>query len=122
MVHIDLMLGNHGNEHRDFKLAGKLSLEGASLEVLGPDGSRYDLKDRLIDTGYTPQEGYWTTRFEPAEPGLYVVGHRSDRVMSYVPERSIKGGEDLLRGVAQPGQTADRTIPASTSRSATTWS
>ena len=34
-VHIDLMLGNHGNEHRDFKLAGKLALEGATLEVIG---------------------------------------------------------------------------------------
>ena len=70
-VHIDLMLGNHGNEHRDFKLAGKLSLEGATLEVIDPDGKRYDVKDRLIDTGYAPQEGYWTTRFEPAKPGLY---------------------------------------------------
>src|SRR4051794_30345663 len=64
-VHIDLMLGNHGNEHRDFRLAGKLSLEGATLEVIGPEGGRYDLRDRLADTGYTPQEGYWTTRFEP---------------------------------------------------------
>src|SRR3954467_2752310 len=77
-VHIDLMLGNHGNEHRDFKLAGKLGLEGATLEVVGPEGSRYDLKDRLVDVGYTPQEGYWTTRVEPTAPGLYLVGHRSD--------------------------------------------
>ncbi|MDR3618525.1 MAG: DUF4198 domain-containing protein [Paludisphaera borealis] len=96
VVHVDLMLGNHGNEHRDFKLAGKLSLEGASLDVVGPDGTRYDLKDRLIDTGYTPQEGYWTTRFEPAQPGLYLVGHRSDRVMSYAPERSIKGAKTFF--------------------------
>lgn len=95
-IHVDLMLGNHGNEHRDFKLAGKLSLEGATLEVLAPDGGRYDLKDRLSDTGYTPQEGYWTTRFEPAVPGTYVLAHRSDRVMSYAPERSIKSGKTLF--------------------------
>jgi uncharacterized GH25 family protein len=93
VVHLNLMLGNHGNTHRDFKLAGKPSLEGAGLEVVGPDGARYDLKDRLIDTGYTPQEGYWTTRFEPSKSGLYVVGSRSDRVMSYAPERSIKGAK-----------------------------
>src|SRR6185436_2774462 len=24
-VHVDLMLGNHGNDHRDFKLASKLA-------------------------------------------------------------------------------------------------
>src|SRR5262245_3705417 len=68
VVHIALMLGNHGNGHRDYKIAGKLALEGASLEVIDPSGNRYDLKARLIDTGYTPQEGYWTTRFEPTRP------------------------------------------------------
>jgi len=26
-VHVDLMLGNHGNDHRDFKLASKTGLE-----------------------------------------------------------------------------------------------
>jgi uncharacterized GH25 family protein len=93
VVHVDLMLGNHGNEHRDFKLAGKLSLDGATLEVVDPEGKRYDVKDRLVDTGYTPQEGFWTTRFEPSGPGLYTVAHRADRVMSYAPERAIKSGK-----------------------------
>lgn len=55
VVHIDLMLGNHGNEHRDFKIAGKLSLEGATLELIDPEGKHFDLKERLVDTGYTPQ-------------------------------------------------------------------
>jgi uncharacterized GH25 family protein len=99
-VHIDLMLGNHGNEHRDFKLAGKVSLESATLEVIGPDGKGYDLKDRLADTGYTPQEGYWTTRFETEKPGLYVVSHRFDRVMSYAPERAVKSAKTYF--VASP--------------------
>ena len=92
-VQIDLMLGNHGNEHRDFKLAGKASLEGSTLEIVGPDGTKYDAKDRLIDTGYAPKEGYWTTRFEPDLAGIYAVSQRSDGVMSYAPERSIKGAK-----------------------------
>jgi uncharacterized GH25 family protein len=92
-VHIDLMLGNHGNEHRDFKLAGKVAIDASTLIVKGPDGKCYDLKDRLADTGYTPQEGFWTTRFEPTAPGLYVVGHTFDKVMSYAPERAIKSAK-----------------------------
>jgi uncharacterized GH25 family protein len=90
VVHIDLMLGNHGNSHRDFKLAGKPDLDGASLDVIDPAGKSYDLKSMLTDAGYSPQEGYWTTRFEPVAPGLYTVAQRSDRVMRYAPERSIK--------------------------------
>lgn len=93
VVLVDLMLGNHGNEHRDFKLAGKLPADGLDLEVVGPDGKRYDLKDRLVDVGYTPQEGYWAGRFEPVEPGLYTFGYRSSKVMSYAPELSVKSAK-----------------------------
>src|SRR5215475_15574672 len=95
-VHIDLMLGNHGNDHRDFKLASKITLEGATLQVLAPDGKKYDLKDRLDDVGYTPREGYWTTRFAAAKPGLYLVASLSDKVMSYAPERSIKSAKTFF--------------------------
>jgi uncharacterized GH25 family protein len=95
-VHIDLMLGNHGNNHRDFKLASKIDLEGCTLVVLAPDGKRYDLKDRLADVGYTPKEGYWTTRFAGAHPGLYLVAHTSDKVVNYAPTRSVKSAKTFF--------------------------
>lgn len=111
-VHLQLMLGNHGNDHRDFKLASKTSLEGATFSVYAPDGARYDLRDELRDVGYAPNEGYWTTRFVPREAGLYLLTHTSDRVVSHGrPVRSIKSGKccfvasPLLDRVArdQPG-------------------
>jgi uncharacterized GH25 family protein len=93
VVHVDLLLGNHGNDHRDFKLAGKADVAGSTVEIVAPTGARFDLKDRLVDTGYAPQEGFWTTRFVPAGPGLYIAGHLSDKVMSYAPVRSVKGAK-----------------------------
>jgi uncharacterized GH25 family protein len=92
-VHIDLMLGNHGNDHRDFKLAGKVSLAATSAEVIGPDGRRYDLKGRFADTGYTPKEGFWTARFAGTQPGLHAVAVRSDKVVTYAPKRSVQGAK-----------------------------
>jgi uncharacterized GH25 family protein len=92
-VQIDLMLGNHGNNHRDFKLAGKVDPATGSLEVIAPDGNRYDIKDRMIDTGYTPKEGYWTARFAGARPGLYTVARLSDHVASYAPKRSVQSAK-----------------------------
>ncbi|MBN69266.1 MAG: cobalt ABC transporter substrate-binding protein, partial [Gimesia sp.] len=50
-IYIDLKLGNHGNHHRDFKLASKIDLEGCTLDVLDPTGKAYDLKSTVIDTG-----------------------------------------------------------------------
>jgi uncharacterized GH25 family protein len=95
-VHVDLMLGNHGNHHRDFKLASKIELAGCSLAIRGPDGKEYDLKDQLVDTGYTPKEGFWTVRFAAAQPGLYMVAHTSDKVVSYAPVRSVKSAKTFF--------------------------
>ncbi|MDA0833830.1 MAG: DUF4198 domain-containing protein [Planctomycetota bacterium] len=93
-VHIDLVLGNHGNDHRDFKIAGKLGIEKAVLKVHAPNGSAYDVKDRLADLGYAPKEGFWSTKFVAAEPGLYLVEHVVDQVVNHgMPVRSVKSGK-----------------------------
>jgi uncharacterized GH25 family protein len=93
-IHIDLMLGNHGNEHRDFKLAGKITLDGCKLDVIAPSGKKFDLKDRLTDIGYVPKEGFWTARFAATEPGLYMVAHSRDGLHNTT--RSIKSGKTFF--------------------------
>ncbi len=96
-VHVDLMLGNHGNEHRDFKLASKLDLAGCSLKIHAPKGKVYDVKDQLNDVGYTPKEGFWSTKFGATEPGLYTVEHSSDRVVNHgKPVRSIRSAKSFF--------------------------
>jgi uncharacterized GH25 family protein len=96
-VHIDLMLGNHGNDHRDFKLASKTTLEGATLNVVSPSGKNFDLKSQLVDLGYTPKEGYWSGRFATSEPGMYLVEHTRDTLVNHgSPARSIKSGKTFF--------------------------
>ena len=95
-IHLDLKLGNHGNDHRDFKLASKVAPQDRLLQVIAPGGTTYDLRDELVDLGYAPKEGYWTGKFVPATPGLYVVAHRSDKVVSYAPTRSVKSAKTMF--------------------------
>ena len=96
-VYVDLMLGNHGNQHRDFRLASKIDLEGTSLAVVGPDGKSFDLKDRLADLGYAPKEGFWRGRYVTSAAGLYVAVHTLDRVVNHgKPIRAIKGAKTFF--------------------------
>ena len=93
-VHIDLMLGNHGNHHRDYKLASKVARDGVVLKVRGPDGKAYDLNEQLVDVGYTPKEGYWSTKFAATAPGMYIVEHSLDNVVNHGrPIRSLRSGK-----------------------------
>lgn len=93
VAHIDLKLGNHGNDHRDFKLAALAPLESTNIEVVAPDGKKFDLKPNLVSTSIAPKEGYWTGDFTNNAPGLYCVHQTMDAVMSYAPERAIKSAK-----------------------------
>ncbi|HTP42566.1 MAG TPA: DUF4198 domain-containing protein [Nitrospiria bacterium] len=95
-VYIDFVLGNHGNDHRDFKIAGKPSLADSSIVVVGPDGAPMDLKSQFTDRGYAPKEGFWTARFEPVKPGLYLVVQQSDQVAPYAPERVVRSAKTFF--------------------------
>jgi uncharacterized GH25 family protein len=93
-VHADLMLGNHGNDHRDFKLASKPDLDKATLTVTAPDGKAYDLLPKLADLGYAPREGFHSAKFAAAKPGLYVVAHTQDKVVNHgKPVRSVRSAK-----------------------------
>lgn len=93
-VFIDLKLGNHGNDHRDFKLASKVDPTGSSLVVIAPSGKSYDLHDSLVDLGYSPKEGFHSVRFAGTETGLYTVAHASDRVVNHgQAQRGLKSAK-----------------------------
>jgi uncharacterized GH25 family protein len=94
-VHVDLLLGNHGNDHRDFKVAGKLAANSiGTFEVVAPDGKRYDLKPDAVDQGYAPKEGFHTAKFATGAPGLYVAAQTSDGVVNHgKPVRSVRSAK-----------------------------
>lgn len=83
VVHLDLKLGNHGNNHRDFKLAGRISPEWTSWEVVTPSGTRKSLKSTASATAAGEKEGYWTTPFVAEEEGVYAVIQSLERVMNH---------------------------------------
>lgn len=92
-LYLDVKLGNHGNDHRDFKLWGKLSppLLGLSVALVsGLESEEMDLTEKLVDLGSSPREGYWSALHRPETGGLYRVTHRMGAVMTYAPVRSTQ--------------------------------
>ncbi len=107
-VFVDLRLGNHGNEHRDFKLASKVQLDGCTLDLLMPNGIKFDLLPQLIDKGYAPNEGYWTAKFVAPFAGTYGVAHKFDRVVKHGKSaRSLKSGKTYFLAGVQLDQLKD---------------
>ncbi len=91
VVHVDLKLGNHGNDHRDFKMNSLITLDHVNLAVKMPCGCTNDIKPTLIPTASEPKQGYWTTRYTTTKPGLHVVSHELDILHGKI--RAIKSAK-----------------------------
>ncbi|EMI45549.1 ABC-type Co2+ transport system periplasmic component-like protein [Rhodopirellula sp. SWK7] len=89
IAHVDLRLGNHGNHHRDFKLAGRIDLDWVSVDHFKPDGTSSDLRDVMFTTASAEKEGYWTTPIVVDQPGMHCVVEQLDRVMQH--GKSVRG-------------------------------
>jgi uncharacterized GH25 family protein len=75
---IALIQGNHSNEHRSYRIAGKWDQKYTTLFVVDPVGKILTLTDRLIDFGEDDEKvgppgpkGFYLASFTPSEEGLY---------------------------------------------------
>jgi uncharacterized GH25 family protein len=91
LVHVDLKLGNHGNDHRDYKMHSLITLDKVKLAVKMPCGCTKDIKPTLIPTASEEKQGYWTTRYTTTKPGLHVIAHELDTLHGRI--RAIKSAK-----------------------------
>jgi hypothetical protein len=99
-VIISLILGNHANDHRSYRLAGKWDPRFTTLRVIDPAGRSIDLTQALIDfgedeqkSGPTGPKGFYIAPFTPREEGAYTVLATEERILQHGDEpkfRSIR--------------------------------
>lgn len=89
-VTIALFLGNHSNDHKSYRLAGKWERKFTKLLVIGPSGKVDDITASLIDLGEDEEQtgpkgpkGFHVATFTPKEPGTYNVVAREEQIRQY---------------------------------------
>jgi len=85
---ISLIQGNHSNEHKSYRIAGKWDQKYTTLVVIDPKGKQKSLTDRLIDFGEDPEavgpkgpKGHYLAAFAPQDEGLYQAVARQARTV-----------------------------------------
>ena len=85
---IALIQGNHSNEHKSYRIAGKWDQKYTTLAVVDPKGKSNGLTDRLIDFGEDAEaigpkgpKGYFLAPFVPSDDGLYQALARQARTL-----------------------------------------
>jgi hypothetical protein len=111
-VTIVLMLGNHTNEHRSYRLAGKWDPKYTKLILIDPSGKTDDLTGSLIDlgedeekTGPKGPKGFHIATFTPKVEGVYTVIGREEQVLQFGGEpkfRSVRSARTAFAALSAP--------------------
>jgi uncharacterized GH25 family protein len=87
-VTISLLQGNHSNEHKSYRIAGKWDSKYTTLVVVDPKGKQNVLTDRLIDLGEDAEtvgpkgpKGFHLASFVPKDDGLHQALARQVRTV-----------------------------------------
>src|SRR5690554_774720 len=77
--YIDLLLGNHSNEHKSYRIAGQWSTDSSKVYVTTPAGQKADITSTRFYTGEAATEtepavnnGFVAT-FSSKSPGAYII-------------------------------------------------
>jgi uncharacterized GH25 family protein len=102
-VTIALFQGNHSNEHKSYRLAGKWDLESTKVTVVSPSGKAIDLT--MIDFGEDPEKtgpkgpkGFHIAQFVPEYDGVYTVIARQEKILQHGTGPKFRGVR-FARGV-----------------------
>jgi len=111
-VTIALMLGNHANEHRSYRLAGKWNPKFAKLIVIEPSGKVNDITGSLVDLGEDDEQtgpkgpkGFHIATFTPKTEGVHTVLAREEQVLQFGDEpkfRSVRGARAAFAALNTP--------------------
>jgi len=87
---IALIQGNHSNEHKSYRIAGKWNPQYTKLLVIDPAGKQTDLTNRLIDFGEDEEKigpkgpkGFYIASFLADKDGIYRALARQERVLQH---------------------------------------
>jgi len=111
-VTIALMLGNHANEHRSYRLAGKWNPKHIKLMVIEPSGKVNDITASLVDlgeddekTGPKGPKGFHIAPFTPTAEGVHIVLAREEQLLQHGDEpkfRSVRSARAAFAALRNP--------------------
>ncbi|MCY9512838.1 DUF4198 domain-containing protein [Paenibacillus apiarius] len=87
--YVEMMLGNHSNEHRSYRIAGQWSTDSSKVYVLNPSGKKTDITDTRFYTGEAATEeepavnNYFVSSFSASKPGAYIVSVEGDSIFKH---------------------------------------
>lgn len=102
--YVELMLGNHSNEHKSYRIAGQWSADTTKVFVTTPAGVKSDITGTRFYTGEAATEtepavnNYFVASFKSNVPGAYVVSVEGDSIFKHgdASSRTLRSAKSFV--------------------------
>jgi uncharacterized GH25 family protein len=98
--YVDLLFGNHANEHSSYRITGQWSKDTSKVYVTTPVGKKVDITSTMFYTGEAATEtapavnnGYLAT-FSSSAPGAYIISVEADSI--YKTTRTLRNAKSFV--------------------------
>jgi len=86
VVYVDLLFGNHSNDHKSYRIAGQWSPDSSNVYVTTPAGRKVDITATRFYTGEAATEtepavnNGFVASFSASAPGAYIISVEGDSI------------------------------------------
>ena len=102
--YVELMLGNHSNEHKSYRIAGQWSVDTSKVYVTMPAGVKADITSTRFYAGEAATEtepgvnNYFIASFKSAVPGAYIISAEGDSISRHgaAPSRTLRSAKSFV--------------------------
>lgn len=102
--YVELMLGNHSNEHKSYRIAGQWSLDTSKVYVTTPAGAKSDITSTRFYAGEAATEtepavnNYFVASFKSNSPGAYIISVEGDSIFKHggVGSRTLRSAKSFV--------------------------
>lgn len=104
VAYVDLLFGNHSNEHRSYRIAGQWSPDSSEVYVTTPAGRKIDITATRFYTGEAATEtepavnnGFVAT-FSASSPGAYIISVEGDSIFrsGEIASRTLRSAKSFV--------------------------
>ncbi|MGC5325971.1 DUF4198 domain-containing protein [Brevibacillus sp. SYSU BS000544] len=101
--YVELLLGNHSNEHKSYRIEGKWSTPTSKVFVSSPSGVKTEITSTLFYTGETGAENpgvnnSYIASFSSSSPGAYIVTVEGDSIFKHgeAASRTLRSAKSFV--------------------------
>lgn len=102
--YVDLLLGNHSNHHKSYRIAGQWSTDTSKVFVTTPAGKKVDITGTRFYTGEAATDtepalnNGFIASFSSSSPGAYIISVEGDSVFKHgeVASRTLRSAKSFV--------------------------